>query len=60
MLLRCSFTYILKLENTILTSTKLFWNYIKQLKSNRSPISENMSFKNVTASSFKESTQLFA
>jgi len=44
--LHCNSNYILRLENKILTNIKPFWNYIQKLKSNKTPISENMSNNN--------------
>lgn len=60
MSMRCSSNFILKLENKILSDIKPFWKYIKQLKSYKSSIPENMSYNNITASSYEESAQLFA
>lgn len=60
MSLHCDSNYILRLENNILTNIKPFWNFIQKLKSNKIPIPENMSYNNITATSFDESAQLFA
>jgi len=57
MSMHCRSNFILNLENKIQSNIKPFWKYIKQLKSNKSSIPENMY---ITASSYEESAQLFA
>jgi hypothetical protein len=60
MSMHCSSNFILNLENKILLDVKPFWKYIKQLKSNKSSIPENIFYSNIMASSYEESVQLFA